>query len=104
MHTLADWYFINSSIFVITSIECEIRVNEPRDFTKIACVRSRDFSGPDQSSVTMADKNKGTYGEVFRVIHCGMVDDTNQIRKCSNLHRVFHHGMETRWLVFQFCL
>ena len=31
-------------------------MNESRDFVKIACVRSRDFSGPDQSSVTMADK------------------------------------------------
>ena len=32
-------------------------MNESRDFAKIACVRSRDFSGPDQSSVTMADKD-----------------------------------------------
>ena len=46
------------------SAECEICVNESRDFAKTACVRSRDFSGPDQSSVTMADK--GTDGEVFR--------------------------------------
>ena len=47
------------------SVECEIRVNESCDFAKIVCVRSRDFSGPDQSSVTMADKDKGTDGEVF---------------------------------------
>ena len=33
-------------------------MNESRDFAKIACVRSRDFSGSDQSSVTMADKDK----------------------------------------------
>ena len=33
-------------------------MNKSRDFTKIACVRSRDFSGQDQSSVTMADKDK----------------------------------------------
>ena len=60
MHTLAE----KSCVVVITSVECEIHVNESRDFTKIACVRFRDFSGPDQSSVTMADK--GTDGEVFR--------------------------------------
>ena len=41
-------------------------MNESCDFAKIVCVRSRDFSGPDQSSVTMADKDKGTDGEVFR--------------------------------------
>ena len=58
MYTLADWHFIKSSVIVITSAECEIRVNESRDFAKITCVRSRDFSGPDQSSVTMADKDK----------------------------------------------
>ena len=63
-------------------------MNESRDFAKIACVRSRDFIGPEQSSVTMADKNKGTNGKVFHVINCGMVDNTKQIRKCSNLHRV----------------
>ena len=40
------------------SVECEIRVNESRDFVKIVCVRSSDFSGPDQSSVTMANKDK----------------------------------------------
>ena len=67
MHALADWHFIKSSIFVITSIECEVRVTEPRDFAKITCVRSRDLSGPYQSSITMADKDKGTDGEVFRL-------------------------------------
>ena len=40
------------------SLECEIRVNESHDFVKIACIRSHDFSGPDQSSVTMADIDK----------------------------------------------
>ena len=58
MYTLADWHFIKSSVIGIMSAECEIRVNESRDFAKIACVRSRDFSGPGQSSVTMADKDK----------------------------------------------
>ena len=29
-------------------------MNESRDFAKITCVRSRDFSGPDQGSMTMA--------------------------------------------------
>ena len=33
-------------------------MNESRDFVKIVCVRSHDFSGPDQSFVTMADKDK----------------------------------------------
>ena len=33
-------------------------MNESRDFAKITCVRSHDFSGPNQSSVTMADKDK----------------------------------------------
>ena len=40
-------------------------MNEPRDFAKIACVRSCDLSGPYQSSIMMADKDKGTDGEVF---------------------------------------
>ena len=40
-------------------------MNQSRDFAKIACVRSHDFSGPDQSSVMMADTDKGTDGEVF---------------------------------------
>ena len=48
------------------SVECKIRVNEPRDFAKIACVRSCDFSDPYQNSITMADKDKGTDGKVFR--------------------------------------
>ena len=29
-------------------------MNESHDFAKIKCVRSHDFSGPDQGSVTMA--------------------------------------------------
>ena len=33
-------------------------MNESHDFAKITCVRSHDFSGPNQSSVTMADKDK----------------------------------------------
>ena len=33
-------------------------MNESRDFEKITCLRSCDLSGPDQSSVTMADKDK----------------------------------------------
>ena len=41
-------------------------MNESHNFVKIASVRSRDFSGPDQSSVTMADKDKGTDGKVFQ--------------------------------------
>ena len=94
MHTLADWYSIKSSVIVITSVECEIRVNQSCDFARIASVRSLDFSGPDQSSVTMADTDKGRGFPVCRVIYHGMVDDTKQIRKCSDLHLVFHRSIK----------
>jgi len=59
--------FHKKAASLISSVECEIRMNEPRDFAKIARVRSCDLSGPYQSSITMADKDKSTDGEVFRI-------------------------------------
>ena len=37
MHTLGDWHFIKSSVIVITSVECEIRIISMEKFSGLPC-------------------------------------------------------------------